>query len=235
MVKKPKSADKPSQEEMEEVEEEESGGKVLRDRAILILAGEIQGGHLGIVQELLHLHYTESFNDHITMLINSPGGSTDIGWAIVDVMNFIRLPVHTVCIGMAASMAADIFANGDHRVMGEHSTLMIHPHSSISAGTHNRLIASLKGDLIEHNRRLQHYVTNSKYETADDVESLLFSTKGDDLWLTPQECLEHGLTDAIATSDKKRKRRKAPAIGAQLLRQPSKGPSGRKRSSKSKR
>lgn len=222
MVKKaPVSADKNPAEE-EEQEEEVLGGRVLRDRAILIIAGEIQGGHLGIVNELLQLHYNESFNDHITMLINSPGGSTDVGWAIVDVMNFIRLPVHTVCIGLAASMAADIFVNGDNRVMGEHSTLMIHPHSSVSGGSYHRLIASMKGDLIEQNRRIQHYVTNSKYDDEQQVESMLLSTKGEDLWLTPQECLQHGLTDAIAFSDKKRKRAKQPAMGQDLLRHPAK-------------
>lgn len=195
------------EEEEEETKVDKKTRNILNQRAILMLTGPISNGHLGICHELLSYHYNSEYNDAITLLINSPGGSCDVGWAIVDVMNFIRLPVHTVCIGLAASMAADIFVNGDHRVMGEHSTLMIHPHSSISAGSHSKLIASLKGDIIEHNRRVQHYVTNSKYNSIEAVEKHLVGTKGEDLYLSPDECLKHGLTDEIAISTKKAKRK----------------------------
>lgn len=213
-----------SQANDEELDDEDSSGessqpKALKERAILMLSGPIGEQHLGICHELLMYHFRSDFNDPITLLINSPGGACEIGWAIVDVMNFIRLPVHTVCIGLAASMAADIFVNGDHRTMGEHSTLMIHPHSSISAGSHSKLIATLKGDVIEHNRRVQHYVTNSKYQNQQEVEDNLLETKGEDLYLSPEECLQHGLTDEIAVSDKKAKRRKSPAVGSELLEQ----------------
>lgn len=211
----------------EEEEEEEPGQQnkpnlILQERAIMMLSGTIGSDHLGICHELLSYHFRPDFNDPITLLINSPGGACEIGWAIVDVMNFIRLPVHTVCIGMAASMAADIFVNGDHRVMGEHATLMIHPHSSLTVGSHSHLIATMKGDMIEHNRRLQHYITNSKYHTRADVEENLLETKGEDLYLTPSECIEQGLADEIATSDKKAKRKKSPAIGSKLVGQTTK-------------
>lgn len=210
----PKTAE---QHDDDEDEESSEHVRVLGERAILMLSGPIREGHLGICAELLSYHFRPDFNDHITLLINSPGGSCEIGWAIVDVMNFIRLPVHTVVIGLAASMAADIFVNGDQRTMGEHSTLMIHQHSSLSAGSHSKLLASIKGDIIEHNRRLRHYVSNSKYKNIKQVEEKLLNIQGEDLYLTPEECLEHGLTDSIAISNKKAKRRKAPAIGAELM------------------
>lgn len=212
----PKRSDDDENEGQPEEEQVPNPGQ-LTERAILILAGEIQTSHLGICYELLNFHYKEDFNDPITLLINSPGGNAAIGWAIVDVMNFVRVPVHTVCIGLAASMAADIFVNGDVRTMGQNSTLMIHPHFSNSTGSHHKLIANIKGDIIEHNRRVQHYVTNSKYESAEEVEQVLLSTRGEDLWLNPQECLDHGLADAIATNNKKNKRRKHPALGSDLV------------------
>lgn len=226
MTKKPHADPTANELEDDEEDEEVEGGrrppKVLKERAILMLSGPIGEQHLGVCHELLAYHFRPDFNEPITLLINSPGGSCEIGWAIVDVMNFIRLPVHTVCIGLAASMAADIFVNGDHRTMGEHSTLMIHSHSSMSVGSHSRLIATLKGDMIEHNRRVQHYVTNSKYASRKEVEDNLLETKGEDLYLDPKECLSHGLTDEIAVSNKKAKRRKNPAIGSELLGQASK-------------
>jgi ATP-dependent Clp protease protease subunit len=199
---------KATEEEPEE-DEEEAIRKIvtpLKKRAILMLAGEIQEGHMSLVFELLDYHYQPDFNEPLTLLINSHGGRCDIGWAIVDTMNFVRYPINTVVIGMAASMAADIFVNGDHRTMGEHSTLMIHPHSSMSAGSHSRLLATFKGDQIENDRRLNHYLNNSKYKTIDQIQSQLIGVRGDDLYLTPQECKEHGLTDDIAYSEKRKLR-----------------------------
>jgi ATP-dependent Clp protease protease subunit len=192
--------------------------QLLQQNAILMLSGPISNHHLGITQELLAYHYREDFNSPITLLINSPGGSCEIGWAIVDVMNFIRLPVNTVVLGMAASMAADIFANGDHRTMGEHSTLMVHSHSSMVGGDYTKLISTMKGETIEYNRRLQHYITNSKYTTKQQIEDIFF--KHGDLYLTPQETLDHGLADAISQSNSRGKRIKQPAIGSQLLEEP---------------
>jgi ATP-dependent Clp protease, protease subunit len=224
MTKKPNASPNTEDFEDEEEEEEEEEArqpKLLRNRAILMLSGPITQNHLGLCHELLAYHFMPEFNNPITLLINSPGGICEVGWAIIDVMNFIRLPVHTVCIGLAASMAADIFVNGDQRIMGEHSTLMIHPHSSISAGSHSKLVATLKGDMIEHNRRVQHYVTNSKYSNRGEVELNLLETKGEDLYLTPEECVYHGLADEIAISNKKTKRRKITTGRAKLLEQSS--------------
>lgn len=191
--------------DLSDLKEESRASKELKNHAVLMLAGPITENHLGVCHELLGFHYDEDFNDHVTLLINSPGGMCEIGWAIIDVMNFVRYPVHTVCIGFAGSMAADIFVNGDNRVMGEHSTLMIHPHSTLIGGSHHKLIASMKGDKIEYERRLEHYVINSRYTTREQVEAL-FTIPGEDLYLTPKETLDHGLTDGIARNSKKKNR-----------------------------
>ena len=204
-------------EDFEEVVRRRELKKQLQKKAIVMLSGPIGPNHLGLCHELLRYHFDETFNDTITLLINSPGGMCEIGWAIVDTMNFVRCPIQTVCIGFAGSMAADIFVNGDTRVMGAHSTLMVHPHSTVNGGSHHKLLATLKGDQIEYNRRLQHYLTNSKYNSKKVVEDTFFKVVGEDLYLTPEECVEHGVADGIAVNDKKKKRNKDPAIGAQLM------------------
>lgn len=189
-------------------EEDDSSSSETDSRAIMLLSGEIGEGHRSIIGNLLELHYNPSFNEPITLLINSDGGDASVGWAIIDVMNFIRLPVHTVALGYCCSMAADIFVNGDHRVIGEHATLMIHPHSSGAIGDHHSLIAARNGDIIEHNRRINHYLSNSKYETDSEINAKLLGVLGGDVYLTPQEVLEHGLCDEIAlTSENKRHKR----------------------------
>ena len=62
----------------------------------------------------------------ITLYINSPGGSVDSGMALYDVMQAVSCPIRTVCVGLAASMAALLFVSGAERDMLPHSRLMIH-------------------------------------------------------------------------------------------------------------
>ena len=187
---------------------EEEGGGEDSSRSILMFAGDIGESSRSLISTLLMLHYDTSYNDPVTLLINSDGGDASVGWAIIDVMNFIRLPVHTVALGYVCSMAADIFVNGDHRTMGEHSTLMIHPHSGGAIGDHHRLIAAQRGDQIEHARRIGHYLANSKYKTEVEINANLLGVLGGDVYLTPEDVLEHGLCDEIAkTSENKRYKR----------------------------
>lgn len=62
----------------------------------------------------------------VTMYINSPGGSVCNGLALYDVMAAVSCPIRTVCVGMAASMGALLFAAGDKREMLPHAEVMIH-------------------------------------------------------------------------------------------------------------
>ena len=81
--------------------------RLLKDR-IIILNGEITDNSSNIV--VAQLLYLDSLNnDDISLYINSPGGSITAGMAIFDTMNFIKSDVSTICVGMAASMAAFIF------------------------------------------------------------------------------------------------------------------------------
>lgn len=72
----------------------------------------------------------------IRILLDSAGGDVQSGLSIIDAMEVCRSPIHTVCVGMAASMAAVIFCCGDkgHRTMMRHSRLMVHqPWGSVSS------------------------------------------------------------------------------------------------------
>ena len=84
--------------------------RLLKDR-IIFLSDEINDSKANIVvSELLYL---DSLNhDDISLYINSPGGSVTSGMAIFDTMNYIKSDVKTICIGMAASMAAVLLCCG---------------------------------------------------------------------------------------------------------------------------
>ena len=71
----------------------------------------------------------------IKLYINSPGGSVSAGLAIYDTMQYISAPVHTFCLGMAASMGSLLLAGGErgHRYALKHGTVMIHRESRVYA------------------------------------------------------------------------------------------------------
>ena len=92
-----------------------------------MLSGEIDDNVSNIV--VAELLYLDSLNhDDIQIYINSPGGSITSGMAIYDTMNFIKSDVSTICIGMAASMAAFLLSSGKKgkRFALENSEIMIH-------------------------------------------------------------------------------------------------------------
>lgn len=80
-----------------------------------------------IIQRLLFLQYEEKTKD-IHMYINSPGGSVSATLAIYDTMQFLECPIHTYCMGMAASGAAVLLAAGTKgkRYCLPNSKVMIH-------------------------------------------------------------------------------------------------------------
>ena len=100
--------------------------RLLKER-IIFLSGEITDDVANIiVSELLYL---DSINHNdISLYINSPGGSITSGMAIMDTMNYIKSDVSTICIGMAASMAAFLLSCGTKgkRYILPNAEVMIH-------------------------------------------------------------------------------------------------------------
>lgn len=100
--------------------------RLLKDR-IIMLSGEIDDSRAdSVVAQLLYL---DSINHNdISLYINSPGGNVTSGMAIYDTMNFVKSDVSTICIGMAASMAAVLLSSGakDKRYALPNSEIMIH-------------------------------------------------------------------------------------------------------------
>ena len=101
--------------------------RLLKDR-IIFLGEEVTDVSASvIVAQLLFLEAEDPEKD-INLYINSPGGSVTAGMAIYDTMQYIKPDVSTICIGMAASMGAVIFAGGQkgRRFILPHSKVMIH-------------------------------------------------------------------------------------------------------------
>lgn len=104
--------------------------RLLRDR-IVFLGEEINDLVANIVIAQLLFLESEDPDKEITLYINSPGGVVYSGLAILDTMHYLRSPVATMCVGMAASMAAVLLAVGHRgrRVALPHARVLIHqPH-----------------------------------------------------------------------------------------------------------
>lgn len=101
--------------------------RLLKDR-IIFLGGPIDDGMANnIIAQLLFLD-SEDQKKEIQMYINSPGGEVYSGMAVYDTMRYIKAPVSTICIGLAASMAAFLLAGGEKgkRFSLPNSRILIH-------------------------------------------------------------------------------------------------------------
>lgn len=135
----------------------------------------------------------------IALHISSGGGSVGAGLAIVDVMSAVSCPVRTVCLNLAASMAAVIFVAGDRREMGEHAELMIHDPLIMGgpAGTALAVQATSKR-LMEMRRTLNGLLAERSGLTLKRVQALTSK----DTYLTAERACELGFADAVIESRK---------------------------------
>ena len=100
--------------------------RMLEDR-IIFLTGEIDDITANIIiSELLYLD--SKSNEDIYLYINSPGGSVTSGMAIYDTMNYVKSDIKTICVGIAASMAAFLLSSGTKgkRCALKNADVMIH-------------------------------------------------------------------------------------------------------------
>ena len=85
--------------------------RLLKDR-IIFLSEDVNNVSASLVVAQLLFLESEDPEKEISLYINSPGGSITDGMAIVDTINYIKCPVTTICVGMAASMGAVLLASG---------------------------------------------------------------------------------------------------------------------------
>ena len=161
--------------------------RLLNDR-IIFLGEEINSVSANlVVAQLLHLESQDAEKD-ISLYINSPGGEVYSGLAILDTMNFIKPQVSTICVGMAASMAAVLLSAG---AKGKRFCL---PHSKVMI--HQPEIEIVAEEIKKTRRELNQILSDASGQPIEKVQA---DTERDN-YLTAAEALDYGLIDRIVTS-----------------------------------
>lgn len=167
--------------------------KLLEER-IIFITGEINDALANtVVAQLLYLEAKDSTKD-IDVYINSPGGSVTAGLAIYDTMNFIKCGVSTICIGMAASMAAFLLSSGEKgkRFALPSSEIMIHQPLGGAQGQASDIKIQAEHILSIKKRLNEIFAEN----TGKPVERIEIDTDRDN-YLTAEDALSYGLIDKI--------------------------------------
>lgn len=169
--------------------------RLLKDR-IILLSGEINDQLANsVVAQLLFLAAEDSEKD-IYLYINSPGGSVTSGMAIFDTMNYIAPNVSTICIGMAASMAAFLLASGEKgkRYALPNSEILIHQPLGGAQGQATEIQIAAE-HIIKIRERMNQILSE---KTGKPVEQIKLDTERDK-YLFAQEAKEYGIIDDILT------------------------------------
>ena len=125
------------------------------------------------------------------------GGEVYSGLAILDTMNFIKPQVSTICVGMAASMAAVLLSAGakGKRFCLPHSKVMIHQPSGGAQGQQTEI--EIVAEEIKKTRRELNQILSDA--SGQPIEKVQADTERDN-YLTAAEALDYGLIDRIVTS-----------------------------------
>jgi len=169
---------------------------LLTDRN-LFLYGEINSNTCLHMQEQLLFLNGEDESKEITMYINGPGGVISDGLGLIDIIKSIKAPVNTVCVGLAASMSALIFINGDRRYMLPNSQLMLHQPLGGAFGQASD-IELLSVQILKTKANIHQMIANSSALDVKKIEKLTDR----DCYIDANTALKYKLADEILISDK---------------------------------
>lgn len=166
--------------------------RLLKDR-IIFISGEINDNLANsVIAELLYLDSIEKKD--IFLYINSPGGSITSGMAIYDTMNYIKSDVSTICVGLAASMAAFLLSCGTKgkRFALPNSEIMIHqPLGGVEGQATDIKIGAER--IIKLKKKLNAILAHN---TNQNINKINKDTERD-YFMTSEEALNYRIIDKV--------------------------------------
>ena len=167
--------------------------RLLKER-IVFLNGPVDDGVSALICAQLLFLESENPKKEIAMYINSPGGIVTSGFAIYDTMQYIKSPVSTVCMGMAASMGSFLLAAGEkgHRISLPNARIMVHQPSGGFSGQASDIERHAE-DIIKTKRRLNEIYAKHTGQPIEVIEKTLDR----DYFMTADEAKAFGIVDHV--------------------------------------
>ena len=200
----PDAIDMDDEEEDEEEDDEEKGTRdgeflgrsLIKSRTVLISDPIDHKLTARITAQLLHLDH-EDPKEPIKVFINSPGGSADDGYAIYDMIRFIRPRVKIISAGLSASAATAIMlaAAKEDRLALPNARIMIHQPSMRSFGAAEDIKRTAE-QILKLRQRINELYAQ---ETGQPLEKVSEDTDRD-YWMSADEAVEYGLISRVVAS-----------------------------------
>jgi ATP-dependent Clp protease protease subunit len=167
--------------------------RLLKER-IIFVSGPVEDNMAALVSAQLLFLESENPKKEIYMYINSPGGMVTAGLAMYDTMQYIRCPIATVCMGLAASMGSFLLTAGDKdmRIALPNSRIMVHQPSGGFRGQVSDIERHAE-DIIKTKRRLNELYVKHTGRDYDTIERTLDR----DHFMSADEAKEFGLVDHV--------------------------------------
>ena len=173
--------------------------RLMMDR-IIFLGCPINDEVANIIQAQLLFLDSNGYDTDISLYINSPGGEVYAGLGIYDTMQTISSDVHTICTGLAASMASILLAAGTRgkRSALPHSRVMIHQPMGGVQGQASDIEITAK-EILKIKDELYQILA---YHTGKTFKQIVKDADRD-YWMSAQDALEYGMIDEIVKKNKK--------------------------------
>jgi ATP-dependent Clp protease protease subunit len=167
--------------------------RLLETRTVLVCGPVTDDMSREVMAQLLVLD-AQSGTKPIRVFINSPGGAVDAGYAIYDVMRFVKAPVQSICAGLAASAATVILlgAPKEHRYSLPNTRYLIHQPSTGIQGQASDVVIGAQ-EILKLRQKVNELLAA---ETGRPVEKIAEDTRRD-YWMSAEEAREYGLISKI--------------------------------------
>lgn len=167
--------------------------RLLKER-IIFLTGQVHDSMSSLLCAQLLFLEAENPEKEISIYINSPGGVVTAGLAIYDTMQYIKCPIATVCMGMAASMGSLLLTGGtkDMRFALPNSRVMIHQPSGGAQGQATDILIQAE-EISRTRKRLNNIYVEHTGQSLKKIEEAMER----DNFMSPEEAKKFGLIDNV--------------------------------------
>jgi ATP-dependent Clp protease, protease subunit len=179
--------------------EYEDPSEELKKKGIYYITGEIETDSLlEIHQDIVLKHLDPNWQDDLQIIVNSVGGLVSEGWALIDLIDYIKVDVKTIAMGDCSSLGACLVAAGTKgkRISTPNSSIMIHgAYDNGIEGTEQQLLSRMKYIKNEQKKDANFWLARSNLKNIAEVKRKLLD--GLDHFLTAEEALKLGIIDKI--------------------------------------